>query len=80
MKKQRTTWLMKHNYPNGYCRAGIVKNTKIGDPKVDVIAWEENYKSKWLERHQVTHMTPEEAIAQANCLLMAVAEWNVNSE
>ena len=79
-KKQRTTWLMTHEYPNGYVRAGIVRRSSIGDPKIDVIAWEENFKSKYLERHQVTHMTIKEAVSHATCILVAVDEWNASNE
>lgn len=74
-KRQRTTWIKTHKFPNGFQRAGVVSNTKIGKPH-DVIAYEEWWVDfNGVEHYALRHMSVDEALNNINCLSQAVSHY-----
>ena len=75
MRKQRTYWVETHTYPNGFIKAGVVKNTKLAHPRLDVIAYEEFSDNKYGRHYVLRHMTVDEALVKISALSHAVAYY-----
>lgn len=73
-KKKRIKWLIKHTYPNGYTRAGVISNNPI---KCDVIALEYTYNDTKAGKiiTSFREMSIDEALVMAEVLVRAVSRY-----
>ena len=74
-KKQRTHWVVRHRYPNGFFKAGVVNNTKYGK-SFDVIAYHEYCRTFYGEELEaLRHLSVDEALDMIHALAGAVSYY-----
>ena len=73
-KKKKVKWLVKHIYPNGYRRSGVISDNPI---KCDVIAFEYTYTESKTGKKMIAYrdMRFAEALTTIDILARAVSNF-----